>query len=399
MTKLSDLQPDAANANRGTAKGQKAIVGSIQRSKLGRSIVVDRNNKIIGGNKTTEAVAEVLGVDAELIVVESAGDKLLVHKRTDLDLDDPDPNNPARQLAFSDNLTSHFSFDLDPEVTLESINAGFSFDALGVTLPDLSSLGVDVGRNGKEPGPPPIDKAAELREKWGVELGQLWQLGEHRLICGDCTDRAVVEKVMGGEGIDLLLADPPYGKLKIFNAVGAVGNAGDNLAKVKNYGAYENEQEFVLSDMLQVVTYDKAIIWGGNNFTDILPVTQSWLIWDKRAGERTLFYADCEMAWSNLGITAKVFNYTWQGMIRAGERTERDHPTQKPVALYEWCLELAAGENVIYDPTLGSGSNLLACENLSRHCRAVEIDPGYVAVTLQRWADHTTRTPELIETL
>jgi ribosomal protein S26 len=143
MTKLSDLQQDQNNANRGSAKGQKAIVGSVQRSKLGRSIVVDKNNKIIGGNKTVEAVAEVLGVDAELVMVDTAGDQLVVHRRTDLDLDDPDPNNPARQLAYADNLTSAFSFDLDPATVKLDIDAGFSFDDIGVSLPDLSALGVE----------------------------------------------------------------------------------------------------------------------------------------------------------------------------------------------------------------------------------------------------------------
>ena len=138
--KIKDLVPDNRNANKGTGKGQKAIVNSVQRSKLGRSIVVDKNGRIIAGNKTTEAVAEVLGVDAETIVIETTGDKLIVHKRTDLDLDDPDPNNPARQLAYADNLTSWASFDLDPSVVMADIEAGFDFEAIDISLPDLGEL-------------------------------------------------------------------------------------------------------------------------------------------------------------------------------------------------------------------------------------------------------------------
>ena len=171
------------------------------------------------------------------------------------------------------------------------------------------------------------------------------------------------------------------------------------MAKVKHYGAYEGEGEFDLAPLLAVLAgmYDKAIIWGGNYFTDLLSPTGSWLVWDKRAGGRNLFYADCELAWSNLGITAKVFDYTWQGMIRQGDEQERYHPTQKPVELYMWCLGLADKVVIVLDPTLGSGSSLIACERLNRRCRGVEISAGYVAVTLQRWADLTGRQPVLLD--
>jgi hypothetical protein len=138
--KLSDLTPDPKNANKGTARGQKAIVGSIQRSGAGRSIVVDKNNRIIGGNKTAAAIAETFGADVEVIVIESQGEKLLVHKRTDFDLDDPDPNNPARQLAYADNMSSWASFDLDPEVVMADIEAGFNFEDIDISLPDLGEM-------------------------------------------------------------------------------------------------------------------------------------------------------------------------------------------------------------------------------------------------------------------
>ena len=277
---------------------------------------------------------------------------------------------------------------------------GFEQDLLKSWQADAEALGAMLAEDeqpaGEDPGAQ-TDKAAELQVKWQVESGQLWALGEHRLICGDCTDRTVVERVMGGEKADLLLSDPPYGKLKIFNSSGAVGNAGDNLAKVRHYGAYEGAHGFDIKPMLAALDgcYSKAIIWGGNYFTDILPVTASWLIWDKRAGAQ-LFYADCELAWSDLGITAKVFTFTWQGMIRAGDKIERYHPTQKPVELYEWCLGLADKAVIVLDPTLGSASSLIACEKLGRRARCIEISPPYCAVTLERWSTMTGQTPVLL---
>jgi hypothetical protein len=138
--KLRDLKPDGRNANKGTAKGQKAIINSIHRSGAGRSIVVDRNGQIIGGNKTAEAAAEIFGVDAEVRVIETDGQTLIVHKRNDLDLSDPDPNNPARQLAYADNLTSWASFDLDPTAVMADIEAGFNFEQVDISLPDLGEL-------------------------------------------------------------------------------------------------------------------------------------------------------------------------------------------------------------------------------------------------------------------
>jgi hypothetical protein len=138
--RLKDLKPDGRNANKGTAKGQKAIVNSIHRSGAGRSIVVDRHGQIIGGNKTAEAAAEIFGVEAEVRVIETDGQTLIVHKRNDLDLSDPDPNNPARQLAYADNLTSWASFDLDPAAVMADIEAGFDFEQVDISLPDLGEL-------------------------------------------------------------------------------------------------------------------------------------------------------------------------------------------------------------------------------------------------------------------
>lgn len=261
-----------------------------------------------------------------------------------------------------------------------------------------------LAEQGQGDAPAQVDKASELQERWGTALGQVWRLpsrdgrGEHRIVCGDCMNTAVSGRVLSNDDTFFLLADTPYGKLKIFNNDGAVGYAGSNLVQVKHYGVYEGHADFDLSLFLELIDWDKAIIWGGNNFTDFLPITQSWLVWDKRAGERTLFYAECEMAWSNLGMTARMFNFTWQGMIRQGEKIERVHPTQKPVELYDWCLGFVDESfSIIFDPTLGSGGSLVACENNGRYLRGIEIMPKYVAVCLQRYEDAFGITAELMD--
>jgi DNA modification methylase len=264
---------------------------------------------------------------------------------------------------------------------------------------DKKDLDIDLwAGEAPEDVEPQIDKAEELRVKWGVESGQLWQLGEHRLVCGDCTDKAVVDKVMQGEVADLWLTDPPYGKLKIFSNGTVIGV--ENVAKRKIYNPehYQGEGDFRLEPVLESVKdkYNKMVIWGGNYFADVLPISTAWLVWDKRAGERA-YFSDCELAWSNLPTGARVFAFTWQGMIRAGEHEERLHPTQKPSELMEWVIgKLDSESKIILDTFLGSGTTLIACERLGRKCRAVEISPAYCAVAIQRWVDVTNGTPELV---
>lgn len=407
MVKLADLQPDDRNANKGTTRGAKMIEASLQEDGFGRSALLDKNNKIIAGNKTTEASAEVFGVDVEPIIVESDGTRPVYVKRTDLDLN---KDVAARRLAYRDNISSHFSFDLDPEVVMADIEAGFDFEAIDVRLPDLGDMLGDktFGRNGSEgeDTEPQIDRAEELRQQWGVELGQLWQLGEHRLICGDCTDKAVVERVMGGEVARYGMHDPPYG----INVVVASDSGGDKpfgsgtigfhgVVKTNAYKPVVNDDKpFDPCDILQAS--QDSILWGANYYADKLPPQKGWVVWDKKGREdwRDNF-SDCELAWTSLPIVTRIFRHTWMGMVQEGEREVRVHPTQKPVALFSKMMgQLFVEEGVIIDFYLGSGTTLIACENLHRRCRAIEVDPGYVAVTLQRWADHTGKTPELLTT-
>ena len=149
-----------------------------------------------------------------------------------------------------------------------------------------------------------------------------------------------------------------------------------------------------ISHLLSIA--EKHIIWGGNYFADQLAVTGCWLIWDKRGDtgiENT--FADCEIAWSNIGGPARIYRQLWNGMIREGERGQRQHPTQKPVSLCVWCINKAEAL-VVIDCYLGSGTTIIACEQLGRKCRAIEISPAYVAVAIQRWADATGKTPKLM---
>lgn len=305
-----------------------------------------------------------------------------------------------------------------------------------------------------------IDRAEELREKWGVEPGQLWRLGEHKLICGDCTDAGVVARVMDGEKADFVFADPPYG-VNIVAANVSVGGGegpngmipfggkkrkgyvgggeGDSLrhghyaieehGAAKRLGSANGAKPFGSRDVrgsigatnisavgkyAPVVGDETAetarksvqmfldmwpgavhVWWGANYYSDALPPSSCWLVWNK---ETTGNFADCELAWTNQDRAAKLLTHRWNGMLRDSERQRRWHPTQKPAALAAWAYrELGKQGDVAFDPFLGCGPSLVAAEQTGRKLRGVEVSADYVAVAIQRWVDMTGGVPELVQ--
>jgi DNA modification methylase len=267
---------------------------------------------------------------------------------------------------------------------------------------------------------PQIDKAEELRQKWDVQSGQMWQLGEHRIICGDCTDRAVVERVMGREKANMLLTDPPYGvsyadKNKWLNAV-AFGN--------RIQTPIENDHEDIADTAknLWLPSFSRAfecccdtssfylfMPQGGDQMMMMMMMMNDagWmprheLIWVKN--NHVLGRADYNYkhepilyGWKRKG-THKFYGDFQTSVIECNKPHNSDlHPTMKPVELIERLVpnNTQVGE-IVYEPFSGSGTTLIACENLSRKCRAVEISPAYVAVAIQRWVDVTGKEPILL---
>jgi len=203
--KLTDYKPLSRNPNKGTQRGSGIIQQSVQQLGAGRSILVDKNNVILAGNHAQEAFINS-GMD-DVIEIETDGKKIVVVKRTDLDANE----TAGKKMAIMDNRSSEVGLEwdrLELEALLEEIKADEG--ELDMALDKLANdLGIELG-DPPEDVEPEIDKAEELREKWGVELGQLWQLGDHRLICGDCTDKDVVDRLMDGEKASITFTSPPY---------------------------------------------------------------------------------------------------------------------------------------------------------------------------------------------
>lgn len=207
--------------------------------------------------------------------------------------------------------------------------------------------------------------------------GDIWLLGNHRLMCGDSTMIDDVERLMSGVYPDLIHTDPPYG----MNAVSK-----SSVLK-KNYGTDIHgddspdiaKQSFLLINGLYPNA--KQIWWGANYYCSVLPDSECWLVWDKNNGQSD--QTDCELAWANFRSVVRQFT-------QASEKTSRVHPTQKPVSLMEWIIKrLKLTATSVADYFGGSGSTLIAAEKNGIRSFVMEYDEKFVDVIIKRWEQYT----------
>jgi len=184
-----------------------------------------------------------------------------------------------------------------------------------------------------------------------------------------------------------VVSDPPYGIAFAHGGNDRSGIGGGKYStKFAKVAIEGDDQPF---DPAMWLSFAKEVIlWGGNHFAERLPSSPAWLIWDKRAASgHTNDFADCELAWTNLDSVARVFRHHWDGMMKASERgLPRVHPTQKPIALMEWCLGMVAPDALVVDPYMGSGTTGVAAARLGRSFIGVEIDEGYFNAAVARVA-------------
>jgi len=334
--------------------------------------------------------------------------------------------------------------------------AEFGLEGLGWDKDELERLIVELETDEEPPADPgpQLDRAEELRERWGVCTGQVWEMGEHRLVCGDCTDRAVVDKVMKRERAALTLTSPPYWVGKEFETQKSIEEINDFIVRSAVSMAYltrEDESRIVINTSTGFTTsFDKRkkrqtlllIDKWTNAFWDLgwnLRHIRHWL----KEGQLASISARADMIdqhceWFGTfecdegldmnfadrieqdEVTALLTYYNARGRGRGrgalgnyrsgkhwalrsywddipGVARQSDHVASFPLLVVERHLLIYTlkGE-IVSDPFVGSGTTIIACERWGRRCRAIEIDPGYCAVTLQRWADLTGKTPILI---
>ena len=196
---VEDLIPDAQNANRGTPRGRAMLDRSLRTYGAGRSILTDRDGRVVAGNKTME---QAVALRLPIRVVDTNGSELVVVRRTDLDLA-RDPR--ARELALADNRTSELDLVWDPDILKQHLTDGIDLATFWSDgeLERLLQEGTHAGRTDDDHTVAP--RATTIRR------GELFQLGDHRLLCGDATDAGDVQRVLDGATPGLMVTDPPYG--------------------------------------------------------------------------------------------------------------------------------------------------------------------------------------------
>lgn len=187
---------------------------------------------------------------------------------------------------------------------------------------------------------------------------------------------------------DLCIADPPYG----IGEDGKKNHSRGKVAKAKEYTPKswdsKSPNKEVFDEILRVSK--RAIIFGANHFISKLPYDSScWIVWDKENGEND--FADCELAWTNFNTAVRRFKFRWAGMLQGDMRHKevRIHPTQKPIALYEWIIDNYANkDSKIIDTHLGSGSSAIAAHNRNMEFVGCEINEVYLTETIERINRH-----------
>ena len=246
------------------------------------------------------------------------------------------------------------------------------------------------------------DEIPETPKEAFSKLGDLWTLGRHRLLCGDATKREDVEKLMNGQKADMVFTDPPYGmnldtdwsSAKSSHKFASEKNALGGNKHRRVIGDNEDFTPELINTIFACFDYCKEIfLWGADYYSELLPDKNkgAWIVWDKRLDESTdKMYGSCfELCWSKTKHKRMIARVKWAGIFGTEKEPEhkRFHPTQKPLALVKWFFDYYSlkDKNNVVDLYGGSGSTLIACEQLNRICYMMEIDPMYCDVIVKRY--------------
>lgn len=187
--------------------------------------------------------------------------------------------------------------------------------------------------------------------------------------------------------VDAVVTDPPYG-IGQGGGMGRSGTAGIIPRKntVRNYdnSEWDNSRPDASIFDLMLASASVHIVWGGQYFSDLLPVSPKWLYWDKQQTMPT--FSNGELAWTTLpGVSLKSFSYSNNGLM--AKEKDRQHPTQKPIAVMEWCLSFIPDAQTILDPFMGSGTTGVAAMNLKRKFIGIEREEKYFDIACKRIED------------
>jgi DNA modification methylase len=392
VTTINNLKPDPKNARKRTERSATLIGESLKRYGAARSIVIDEDDRILAGNGTVEQ-AKAAGI-SKVRVIETDGDEIIAVRRTGL------TDQDKIGLAIADNRTADLA-EWDAEM-LRQLDAEYDL------TPWFFEDEIPVEEVVPPEGLTDPDDVPDVPEEPLTKPGDLYILGNHRLLCGDSTDVKAVERLMDGQKADMVFTDPPYGVNYDHTARPKPGK--------KNHGTIENDE--LTGQQLQ------DVLSSAFNSADIVSkpdcVAYVWFP-DKRtidfflALKQSAFIFNQTLVWkkpmllgrSKYQLANEFCIYALKGSpfhtedrtkttvwdFGGYDKSKNQHPTQKPTFLAEEAISNSSvSGQVILDLFGGSGSTLIACERLLRHCRMMELDPAYCDVIVKRWENYTGNT-------
>ena len=383
MKSLEEIHPYSKNAKKHDARQIKNVAESIKRYGFVQPIVVDKNNIIVIGHCRALA-AKKLGIKEVPCVC----------------VDDLTPEQ-VNALRLVDNKSNESDWDFDllkdelPELDLSA----FDFDW---------GISDDITEEVEEDEAPEVDEVSDPVTK----RGDIWQLGRHRLMCGDSTDKETVEFLMDGKKADMVLSDPPYGMFldtdfsDIKGSMKSIGRKNHTQGNKYNKVIGDNEDftPELITTFFENFGYCKEMfLFGADYFAEILPNKNdgSWLVWDKRKeSQADAIGSEFELCWSKSKHKRRMLRHDWFGFLSSqngADARNRVHPTQKPITLLADIIEQWGKDCVnVIDLYGGSGSTLIACEQLDRTCYMMELDPKYCDVIIKRWETLTGKKAVLL---
>jgi DNA modification methylase len=350
-------------------KGQIARLGQY------KPLLITPDGTVIGGNMRLRAYRELGVTDIWVSIIE------------------PKDKNQMLEYALSDNDRAGYYDDDMLANLIPNYQIDWSQYAVDMKPPE------DIQKLIDRIAPVEEDEAPEVSEGEAIsKLGEVYQLGRHRLMCGDSTEIEDVEKLMDGQKADMVFTDPPYGMFLDTDW----SDAKSSLTFMKDKGVTGGQkhrevigdhEDFDPSHIFTYFDYCKEMfLWGANYYAERLQKKNdgSWFCWDKRLEESMdKMYGSCfELVWSKNKHKQDMVRVKWAGIF--GREKEKDkqtlHPTRKPVELSTWFYKKFSEENdIVVDLYGGSGSFLLGAEQTNRICYMMELDPKYCDVIRKRY--------------
>ncbi len=383
--KLADLIQDDKNFNKGSEYGNSLIEKSFRKFGAGRSILLDKNNRIIAGNKSVEN-AGAIGMD-DVIVVESDGTKIVAVKRTDIDLDSP----MGREMALADNASAKANIVFDAELVAAELT-----EAVAVEWGIENSIKLEAEEDDFNV---PIGGS-----ETDIVLGDLFEIGHHRLLCGDSTDSDSVAKLMNGEKAEISFTSPPY-------------NAGTTPTEIKmgKTSKYANDSDNKTeSEYLNLLIdfTNNTLLFSDYSFVNIQSLSGNktalidflynmksyyadTLIWQKQNAQPAMAenvlnsqfeYIHVFSHKANRAIGTKQFRGTLSNVLDISKQNKngvKEHNATFPIDFAAHFVQNFC-ENSVLDLFLGSGTTMVAAHQLKRKCYGMELDPKYCQVIVDR---------------